>query len=171
MKWSERDACREASVRDRVKSASKSRPHPPPRGIMSLSWRGDPRWGRERKAQRERDAELDKLTVQARLATVGARKLTAAVLAQLYDELLDQAMNSTGHVKRQAIETVFRLAQLAVEGDDDPEGVAWADMTPAQRAAARAIVEKELAELAKLAETGEQHEQADARGALGGSWS
>lgn len=48
----------------------------PPPALMSLSPRGGPRERREKKAQHERDAELNKLTVRARLAAVTARELT-----------------------------------------------------------------------------------------------
>jgi hypothetical protein len=91
--------------------------------------------------------------------------LTAAVLSELFDKLLDQARNSSGHVQRQAIELLLRLATLApVEGEqDDPEAVDLDDMTPAQRAALRARIERRPLELEGELGTedeGEEHPEA-----------
>jgi low affinity Fe/Cu permease len=116
---------------------------------MSLSAGGGPRTRRARKAQRELDAELDKLTVRARLATVSARHLDSATLNALFARLKDQALNDSGHVARQAAETLIRLAKESVvdEDDQDTDAISLEDMTPAQRAAFRARVERRLLEL------------------------
>lgn len=123
---------------------------------MSLSAGGGPSGlRREKKAQRERDAELDNLTVRARLATVGARKLTSEVLDQVYDRLIDQALHEDGHVRRQAIQLVLQLAAAAIEDEDDtdPSTIeSYKDMTPAQRATYRAGLDKRIMELGREAD-------------------
>jgi hypothetical protein len=103
---------------------------------------------RERRAARERDAELDALTVLARHSTVRAEKLTAGAMREAYDALLDLVRNGTGHVRRQAAADLIKLASASeLSGDDDdvdPAGLSFSEMTPAQRAAARAVVEREI---------------------------
>jgi hypothetical protein len=74
---------------------------------MSLSSHEWPRGRRERKAQRERDAELDKLTVRARLAAVTARELTVATLTEVYRHLIDRAVHRSGHVANGAAKLVL----------------------------------------------------------------
>jgi hypothetical protein len=89
--------------------------------------------------------------VRARLCTVSAARLTTAELRSLYDELLDLAHNGTGHVKRQAIGDLLKLAQAAASDEDardeETEGIAWEEMTPSQRAATRARLRKLIEEM------------------------
>jgi hypothetical protein len=58
---------------------------------------------REKAAQPEMDAAHDRLTVQARLAVVSARKLTTAQLDELFDRALDRAKGD-GHVTNAAFD-------------------------------------------------------------------
>jgi hypothetical protein len=112
--------------------------------------------GRERKAQRERDAELDKLTIHARLAAVTARELTVATLTQVYRQLIHWPVHGSGHVANGAAKLVLELGRAAIE--DEPEhieGVAWENMTPAQRAAAPGVIDREIVRLARLEEVSE----------------
>jgi len=68
---------------------------------------------REKAAQREMDAAHDRLTVQARLAVVSARKLTTAQLDELFDRALDRAKGD-GHVANAAFAQVMSLYGRAV---------------------------------------------------------
>lgn len=117
------------------------------------------RWSkeREREARAQRDAELDKLTVRARLATGVAGELSAANLRSVLANLLHLAQGQ-GHVAVQASRLLLDLAQASVhdDGGSEPEGVAWADMTPAQRAAARVALDKHILQLAALEEAQEK---------------
>ena len=102
---------------------------------------------RERAAAAERDAELNRLTVQARLATAIAAKLTYADLAELIAGLVERAKGN-GHVANGAAAQLLAMARVASgdEGDADTEGMDYADMTPAQRAARRAELQRALEE-------------------------
>jgi hypothetical protein len=103
---------------------------------------------RERKARREADAAHDRLTVQARLAVVTARRLTTAELDDLFLRALARAKGD-GHVANAAFQQVMSMALAAVTSSEDSiEGVDWSDMTPQQRATARAEIERRLAQLA-----------------------
>lgn len=79
---------------------------------------------REKKAQQERDAELDKLTVRARLAAVTARELTVPTLADIFRQLIDRALHGSGHVANAAAKLIFELASAVNEDEaEEVEGV------------------------------------------------
>jgi hypothetical protein len=97
---------------------------------------------------------LDKLTVQGRLAYVIASRLTIQELTDVVDGLIRRPRGG-GHVANSAAAALISLAKAAADGagDEETEGVAWADMSPAQRAAARAVLDREILRLAELPET------------------
>lgn len=106
---------------------------------------------RARREEREAAAELDRLTAIARAGVVAARVLTAEEQMQLLRAQLERG--KAGHV----MSAKFVLDWLVKLGpgapDDQPEDVvSFADMTPAQRAAARARLLRELQESAEDAE-------------------
>jgi hypothetical protein len=111
---------------------------------------------RERKAKREREAEIDKLTVAGRISTVLARELTFTEMTEIIRATLARAKGE-GQVANQAARVLVELIQLTGldPRDEDPEGIRWEDMTPQQRAVVRARVEKELALLDDLPEAEE----------------
>jgi hypothetical protein len=99
---------------------------------------------RERRARAERDAEHDRLTVSARLAVVTAAKLTTSELRAVVEGLITRAKGD-GHVANAAAAQLLAMARAAVEGgEDETDGIAYEDMTPAQRAAFRAALDKEI---------------------------
>jgi hypothetical protein len=92
---------------------------------MSLSSHEWPRGRREKKAQQERDAELDKLTVRARLAAVTVRELTVPTLTEIFRQLIDRALHGSGHVANAAAKLIFELASAVNEDEaEEAEGVA-----------------------------------------------
>ena len=119
---------------------------------------------REGAARAERDAELDKLTVRARLATTGAAELTTVALRQVWQQLLTQATQGSGHVQVNAARLVFALASAAVEDDggEEPDGVVWEELTPAQRAAAMAALDRHIIEVSALEEVEEGAREGEA---------
>jgi hypothetical protein len=105
---------------------------------------------------RERSPRLDKLTVRARLAAVTARELTVPTLTEIFRQLIDRALHGYGHVANAAAKLVFELASAVDEDErESVEGVAWEEMTPAQRAGARAVIDREIVRLAQLEEAPE----------------
>jgi hypothetical protein len=104
----------------------------------------------------ERDAELDKLTVRARLAVGLAGELTTQKLRAVLDALLDRALEP-GHVGTNAARLVFELAGKATEdesnADELGDDLTWEEMTPQQRAVARARADA-LARKLELGELG-----------------
>jgi hypothetical protein len=110
---------------------------------------------RERKVRAQQLAEMDKLAVQARVAYALANCLKTAELLAIVEALIHRAIHGSGHVANAAAQLVFSLAQVATEdiADAVPEGVPWEELTPAQRAAARAQIDRELLRLAELPET------------------
>lgn len=116
---------------------------------------------RTKRAEREAAAELDRLTSIARAGVVAASVLTAEEQTALLRAQLEKG--KAGHVQsaRFVLDWLTRLGPGAP--DDAPEHtVSFEDMSPAQRAAARAQLIRELHELE--AEREPQRE-ADERGA------
>ena len=101
---------------------------------------------RERKLERETDAQLDALTVHGRLAVAAARKLKTGDLEQVFANLL-KLSKGEGHVAVNASNTLIRLASQQVEGDEQTDGIDPSSLTPAQRAVARAAIADALADL------------------------
>jgi hypothetical protein len=109
---------------------------------------------RERKRAAEKaveaaalDSTHDRLAVTARLAVVTASELTVAELRQIVRDLKERAREG-GHVGNRAAELLLGMAQAAVNAaDDDPEGKSWTEMTPAERAARRASLDRLIAEM------------------------
>ncbi len=92
---------------------------------------------------------MDKLTVGARISTALARELTYAETVDVVSAAMKRAKGD-GQVANTAARVLLdftKLAGLHPEDSGDAEGIAWEDMTPQQRAAARAIVEREVAAL------------------------
>jgi hypothetical protein len=89
----------------------------------------------------ERDAELDKLTVRARLAVGRAGELTTEKLREILRALVARAQEG-GHVGTNAARLVFELASKATEDEDKADelgdDLTWDQMTQEQRAVARA---------------------------------
>jgi hypothetical protein len=85
-----------------------------PRALSLIASSG-PEGRRERKARRETDAAHDRLTVQARLAVVSARKLTTAELDDLFERALQRAKGD-GHVANAAFAQVMALAHVGPHG-------------------------------------------------------
>ena len=112
---------------------------------------------REKAAQREALAELDKLTVRSRAAAVLARKLDAEALMDVTEAAILRAKGD-GQTANQAGRLVLDLLRFASdlpEGDgDNPEGKQPEDMTPAERAALRAQLAREAEALARSLRAG-----------------
>ena len=104
---------------------------------------------RAKAAERKANAELDKLTVQARFSTVLARRASANDLNDMLDATLRRAMGDgqTANYATKLVVEMIRIASFTPDGGEEATGIAWEDMTPQQRAAARAIVEREVAAL------------------------
>jgi hypothetical protein len=132
----------------------------PPRSREPL-----PRWcpwkfrRRERKAHREAAALYDALTVEGRAATAMASSLTYQELCHALDALKQLAIGGSIQALRELRAWIELSTRLAGQ-QESTEGVDWAEMTPAQRATARAAVEKRLREIALAA--GEDAEDAGA---------
>jgi hypothetical protein len=96
---------------------------------------------RERRRAAARDAELDKLTVRARLATGLAEELTTETLRQVLHNLATLARGD-GHVAVNAARLLMELARKATDEDGQPDELlpdqAYEDMTKEQQAVARA---------------------------------
>lgn len=111
---------------------------------------------REAAARAERDAELDKLTTRARLAVGLAGELTSEKLRDVLAGLLTLATSaSSEHARVQASKLVLELAARAVEDDggaEPPDGKTWEELTPEQRAAAMAALDRFILEQASLPE-------------------
>jgi hypothetical protein len=102
---------------------------------------------RERKAHREAAALYDALTVEGRAATAMASSLTYQELCQALDALKQLATGGSIQALRELRAWIELSTRLAGQ-QESTEGVDWAEMTPAQRATARAAVEKRLREIA-----------------------
>jgi hypothetical protein len=71
-------------------------------------------------------------------------------------QLIERALHGSGHVANAAAKLTFELASAVTEDEaEEVEGVAWEEMTPAQRAAARAVIDREIVRLAQLEEAPE----------------
>jgi hypothetical protein len=106
----------------------------PPPSRASLSTRRVP------KSAAQRDAELDKLTVKARLAVGLAGELTTENLRAVLANLTKLAKGD-GHIAVNAARLLMELAKQATDDDEDDEltdDLTWDEMTPAQRVIARA---------------------------------
>jgi hypothetical protein len=112
---------------------------------------------RERRESAARDAELDKLTVRARLAVGLAGELTTENLRAILASLVKRAQEP-GHVGTNAARLVMELAGKVTEEQAEPDELGddlqWSDMTPEQRAVARARADALARELG-LVEDGE----------------
>lgn len=100
---------------------------------------------RERKAEREAAAELDALAVSGRVSTALAKEMTYAEIAAVIRALRGKA--SEGHI--QAIRELRSwLALAGIDGGpEDGDALSWERMSAEQRAAARAQLQRELAEM------------------------
>jgi len=77
-------------------------------------------------------------------------------LTEIFRQLIDRALHASGHVANGAAKLIFELASAGNEDEaEEVEGVAWEEMTPAQRAAARAVSDREIVRLAQLEEAPE----------------
>jgi hypothetical protein len=101
----------------------------------------------EKKRQREKAAAYEALTVEGRAAMAMASTLTYPELCAALDALRQLAVGGSIQALRE-LRAWTELSTRLTGGDDNTAGVRWADMTPQQRAAARAQIEKRLAELA-----------------------
>jgi hypothetical protein len=102
-----------------------------------------------------RDAQLDKLTVQARLAVGLAGELTTERLRDVLTGLVRRAQGD-GHVANGAAKILLDLSRAATEGgeeDELPMDARWEELTPEQRAVARARADA-LAQKLALGEGG-----------------
>lgn len=92
---------------------------------------------RQRRLEREANAELDRLSALARAGVVAARELTVAEQSAILRAMVEKA--KLGHVQHARF-VLDWLVKLGASTDDDTPGdmLDPADMTPAQRAAARA---------------------------------
>jgi hypothetical protein len=104
---------------------------------------------RERKAEREAAAELDRLTVGQRVSTALARRMTYVQLEQRIgdlDSIAGGAHGESGAVRVQAMrELRYWLGLAGLDSGELPaDDVDAEDMTPAQRAALRARILAEL---------------------------
>jgi hypothetical protein len=89
---------------------------------------------------READAELDKLALRSRLAVIGAGKLDAATLTQVYDKLIERAMGD-GHVANGAAKILLDLARATVDDvPRDTETISLEEMSREERVALYARV-------------------------------
>jgi hypothetical protein len=123
---------------------------------MSLSSHEWPRGRREKKAQQERDAELDKLTVRARLAAVTVRELTVPTLTEIFRQLIDRALHGSGHVANAAAKLIFELASAVNEDEaEEVEGVAWEGDDPRAACGGTSHHRPEIVRLAQLEEAPE----------------
>jgi hypothetical protein len=99
---------------------------------------------REKAHAREADADLNKLALRARLAVIGAGQLDAQALTDVYAGLLARALGD-GHVANGAAKILLDLARAAVEvPTDDPDAKPLAEMTPEERIAMLARLDKRL---------------------------
>jgi class 3 adenylate cyclase len=102
-----------------------------------------------------RDAQLDKLTVQARLAVGLAGELTTERLRDVLTGLVRRAQGD-GHVANGAAKILLDLSRAATEGGEEdglPMDARWEELTPEQRAVARARADA-LAQKLALGEGG-----------------
>jgi hypothetical protein len=111
---------------------------------------------RERKKQREEAAAYDALTVEARAAMAMAESFTYAHLVAALEALCDVAKKGNVTATRE-LRAWIELSTRLVSTADNTQGVDWGSMTPQQRAAARAQIERRLAELAIHAQDGDEH--------------
>jgi hypothetical protein len=110
-------------------------------------------------AQRARQA-YDELTVEARAAMAMASSLTHDELAAVLDALVRKGKDGDAAAARELRQWV-ELSTRLIGQADTTDGVSWGDVTPQQRATARAEIERRLAEIA-IAAT-ETREDGDAR--------
>ena len=91
---------------------------------------------RERKAEREAAAELDRLTVVSRFSVALARKASYADLEDVVGALVAEAKQG----KTQAAALLLKYVEVLKGADDDAptDALDPEHMTPAQRAAVRA---------------------------------
>jgi len=100
---------------------------------------------RERAGSRGCDAEQSKLTLRARLAVIAASELDEEALRAVIRGLKHRAQGD-GHVANGAAKLLLELARAAVEDEPvEDDAVALEDMTPAQKAALLARIDRELA--------------------------
>jgi hypothetical protein len=90
---------------------------------------------REKARQREADAELDRLTLRARLAVKGAQHLDAKTLDDVFSTLVSRAVGD-GHVANGAAKLLLDMARAAVESDvTDPDTKPLEEMSAEERIA------------------------------------
>lgn len=100
---------------------------------------------RERKAEREAAAELDRLSVSGRVSTALAKEMSYAQVTAVIQALRTKAAEGSIQAIR---ELRSWLALAGIDGGaDDGDAVPWAEMSAEQRAAARAQLQRELAEI------------------------
>ena len=113
---------------------------------------------REKKAEREAAAEWDALTVGARWATVLAKTATAGEMEGVVKALISTAKEGGQKGTMAARVLLDAVHKAGGRGDEPvPEGSSFEDLTPAQREATRAVIERRLAEIAQA--TGESPAQ------------
>lgn len=100
---------------------------------------------REKKAEREAAAELDRLSVSGRVSTALAREMSYAQVTAVIQALRTKAAEGSIQAIR---ELRSWLALAGIDGGaEDGDAVPWAEMSAEQRAAARAQLQRELAEI------------------------
>lgn len=100
---------------------------------------------RERKAEREAAAELDRLSVSGRVSTALAKEMSYAQVTAVIQALRTKAAEGSIQAIR---ELRSWLALAGIDGGaDDGDAVPWAEMSAEQRASARAQLQRELAEI------------------------
>lgn len=120
------------------------------------------KWRREKAHAREANAELSKLTLRAQHAVTAQRKLGNGRLADIYDALIQVALNGASeHACVAASKLLLDLARAAVEENPtDPDKKPLEEMTPAERIALFVRLDERLARL----DEEEASEQEDAPG-------
>jgi len=100
---------------------------------------------REKKAEREAAAELDRLSVSGRVSTALAKEMSYAEVTAVIAALKRKAQEGSIQAIR---ELRSWLALAGIDGGaEDGDAIPWAEMSAEQRAAARAQLARELAEL------------------------
>jgi hypothetical protein len=142
-------------MRGRVKRGSSWRRLPLPHRHEPLLKRWPRHQRRERRLRLKEDAEVNKLALRPRLAVLAAGELDARSIRAVFAQLKDQAINGHGHVQIQAARLLFDLANGTVEDmPRDPEDTPFQEMTPGERAALLAKLNKLLEEEPQQDSTG-----------------
>lgn len=126
--------------------------------------------GRREKAHaREADAELSKLTLRAQHAVTAQRKLGGGRLADIYDGLIEVALDGASeHARVAASKLLLDLARAAVEENPtDPDKKPLEEMTPAERVALFVRLDERLARLDEEEQASEQENAPRAKKDLG----